>query len=115
MDAVSGLVTVMCDSNNPLESPEICTLESLEEGTFNFSCNTIQCTWSKFIGCLCLSVFFPPFCAGNAASFMISIGEYPPGEYNLTIDAVDIFDQIASEVLTIFLPGKTTCLFLVVS
>lgn len=46
---------------------------------------------------------------------MISIGEYPPGEYNLTIDAVDIFDQIASEVLTIFLPGKTTCLFLVVS
>ena len=61
MDAVSGLVTVMCDSNNPLESPEICTLESLEEGTFNFSCNTIQCTWSKLLDayvCLCSSPLF---------------------------------------------------------
>ena len=43
---------------------------------------------------------------GNAASLVISVNDYPPGEYNLTIEAVDIFDQTASEVFTIFLPGK---------
>ncbi len=46
-------------------------------------------------------------CAGNAAeSFVISIDDYPPGEYNLTIEAEDIFDQEASEAVTIFLSGK---------
>ena len=36
--AVGGRVRVMCESNNPLESPEMCTLESEEEESFNFSC-----------------------------------------------------------------------------
>ena len=37
---VSGIVRVMCESNNPLESPGTCTLDSSEEESFNFSCNT---------------------------------------------------------------------------
>jgi hypothetical protein len=46
-------------------------------------------------------------CTGNAAeSFVISVNDYPPGEYNLTIEAEDIFDQEASEAVTIFLSGK---------
>ena len=36
---------------------------------------------------------------------MISIDDYPPGEYNLTIEAEDIFDQGVNETFTIFLSG----------
>lgn len=43
---------------------------------------------------------------GNAASFVISIDDYPPGDYNLTIEAEDVFEQNVSEVLSIFLSGK---------
>ena len=47
-------------------------------------------------------------CTGIAASLVISINDYPPGEYNLTIEAVDIFEQSVSEVISIFLPGKSS-------
>lgn len=48
---------------------------------------------------------------GNAASFVISVNDYPPGDYNLTIEAEDIFDQSVSEVVSIFLPGKPSYYF----
>ena len=53
-----------------------------------------------------MTLWLFPGCIGNAAgSFVISIDDYPPGEYNLTIEAVDIFDHVANETFTIFLPG----------
>ena len=35
VEAVSGYVRVTCDSNNPLVSPQLCTLECIEVQNFN--------------------------------------------------------------------------------
>ena len=45
-------------------------------------------------------------CIGNAASLVLSVEDYPPGDYNLTIEAVDIFGQIESLFYSFFLPGE---------
>ena len=42
---------------------------------------------------------------GNASSFTLSINDFPPGEYNFTIDATDVFEQSVTEVVQIFLSG----------
>ena len=38
MEAVNGYVRVTCESNNPLVSPQLCTLESIEEKEEEFNC-----------------------------------------------------------------------------
>ena len=45
---------------------------------------------------------------GNASSFTLSVANFPPGDYNVTVDAVDIFGQFASAVVELFLSGKST-------
>ena len=42
---------------------------------------------------------------GSAASLLLTIEDYPPGDYNLTIEATDIYGQSAEFLLTFFLPG----------
>ena len=37
---------------------------------------------------------------------MLSINDYPPGVYNLTVVAMDIFGQSVQDVVTLFLPGE---------
>ena len=50
--ALGGSVRVRCESNNPLVSPQLCTLESFEEQTFD-------CTFLNCIVCLCLRYIIP--------------------------------------------------------
>ena len=35
---MNGYVRVTCESNNPLVSPQLCTLESIEEEEEEFNC-----------------------------------------------------------------------------
>lgn len=42
---------------------------------------------------------------GNISSVAISINNYPPGDYNLTIMATDVFNQSIDVVVPFFLPG----------
>ena len=42
---------------------------------------------------------------GNASSFILSVEDYPPGDYNLTITATDVFGQTVIEAVELFLPG----------
>ena len=43
--------------------------------------------------------------AGNITFVAISVQDYPPGEYNLTIMATDIFGQSVDEDVSLLLPG----------
>ena len=43
---------------------------------------------------------------GNASSFTLSVDDFPPGDYNFTIDATDVFGQTATAVVELFLSGK---------
>ena len=43
--------------------------------------------------------------AGDVSSFSLSVVDYPPGVYNLTIDAVDIYGQSVTVVANLFLSG----------
>ena len=43
---------------------------------------------------------------GSATSLMLSVEDYPPGDYNLTIEVFDVFGQNADLFLSFFLPGK---------
>ena len=40
------------------------------------------------------------------ASLTLSVNDYPPGAYNLTIAAEDVFGQSVSEIVSLFLSGK---------
>ena len=42
---------------------------------------------------------------GDANSIELSVQDYPPGDYNLTIAATDIFGQSVTEVVSLFLSG----------
>ena len=44
---------------------------------------------------------------GNASSVVFSVGDYLPGDYNLTIDATDVFGQSTTVVVPLFLSGNT--------
>ena len=44
--------------------------------------------------------------SGNASSFTLTVADFPPGDYNFTIDAVDVFGQAATVVVELFLAGK---------
>jgi hypothetical protein len=43
---------------------------------------------------------------GNASSFTLSVEQFPPGDYNFTIDARDVFGQTATVVVELFLSGN---------
>lgn len=45
--------------------------------------------------------------AGNVSSFSLSVVDYLPGTYNITIDAVDIYGQSVTVNVPLFLPGIT--------
>ena len=49
-------------------------------------------------------------CAGNVSSVLISVQDYPPGEYNLTIMATDIFGQSVAEDVSLILAGIYACI-----
>ena len=49
-------------------------------------------------------IFFPHY-VGNVSSFTLSVGDYPPGDYNLTIAATDVFGNSVTEVVPLFLSG----------
>ena len=42
---------------------------------------------------------------GNASSFILSVTDYVPGTYNITIDATDMYGQTTTEVIPVFLSG----------
>lgn len=44
-------------------------------------------------------------CIGNVSSFVLSVEDFPPGDYNLTIMASDIFGQTVTEIVSLFLSG----------
>ena len=43
---------------------------------------------------------------GNASSYTLSVFDFPPGDYNVTITATDINGQTVTEVVSLFLSGK---------
>ena len=47
---------------------------------------------------------------GNVSSVSISVRDYPPGDYNLTIMATDVFGQSVDEVVPFLLPGVYACM-----
>ena len=49
-------------------------------------------------------------CTGNVSSVAISVQDYPPGEYNLTIMATDIFGQSVDERVSLILAGMYACM-----
>ena len=53
-------------------------------------------------------------CIGNAASLMLSVEDYPPGDYNLTVEVVDVFGQIQVLSYSFFLPGEFACVAIIV-
>ena len=53
-------------------------------------------------------------CIGNVASLMLSVEDYPPGNYNLTIEVVDVFGQIQVRSYSFFLPGECACVVIIV-
>ena len=53
------------------------------------------------------------YVVGNASSFELTVEEYPPGDYNLTITATDIFGQTVTEVVELFLSGACKAYFAV--
>ena len=44
---------------------------------------------------------------GNAASLRFTVDDYPPGDYNLTIEVIDVFGQIQELSYSFFLPGES--------
>ncbi len=52
------------------------------------------------------SVILRYYNIGNASSFTLSVEQYPPGDYNFTIDATDVFGQTATVVVELFLSGN---------
>ena len=43
---------------------------------------------------------------GNVASLRFTVDDYPPGDYNLTIEVVDVFGQIQYLSYSFFLSGE---------
>ena len=43
---------------------------------------------------------------GNVESIMLSVEDYLPGDYNLTIEARDSFGRSITEVVTVFISGE---------
>ena len=43
---------------------------------------------------------------GDAELFTLSVRDYPPGDYNFTINATDIYGQSVIEVVQFFLSGE---------
>ena len=70
--------------------------------TVRFTCNFLS-----YSGCTCkLKYWHCCMCIGNAASLVLSVEDYPPGDYNLTIEVVDVFGQIQFLSYSFFLPGE---------
>ena len=44
---------------------------------------------------------------GNITSVTISVQDYPPGDYNLTITATDIFNQTVNQDVSFVLSGMS--------
>ena len=62
----------------------------------------------------CLKYWYCCICIGNAASLMLSVEDYPPGDYNLTIEVIDVFGQIQVRSYSFFLPGEFACIAIIV-
>ena len=45
---------------------------------------------------------------GNVASLMFTVDDYPPGDYNLTIEVVDVLGQIQELSYSFLLAGEST-------
>ena len=63
----------------------------------------------------CVSVLTDVYCLyvlGDITSVSISVQDYPPGSYNLTIIATDIFNQTVDEGVSFVLAGMPSCSYI---
>ena len=95
-----GVVTITCEASNPLSFPSECVLSGTDT-TITFPCEF----FIEPVESLSL-LHSLPLHAGNASDIVLDVGDYPPGEYNLTVRVQDENGQTTStEVESISLTG----------
>ena len=115
VSGVSGTTTVTCTSSNPLQFPQQCSLDILEEP---FDCKSRACAQKIYVynelerapytlifythEIIAALVYAP---LGNATSVELSIEEYPPGDYNFTVTVTDVFNQSVTVDILLSISG----------
>ena len=118
VSGVSGDVRVMCDASNPLQPRQFCFLDTLDI-SLPFDCKSFAlCSLAILIVEILptLEIFFLISSSlfnlllndiiGNATSIVLSVEDYSPGDYNLSIVATDVFGQSVTTVIEVFLSGE---------